>query len=214
MQTKTIGDILRDEREYHRLSISEMARRTRIRKEYLEALEKNHYHKLPAATFVKGYIKTYGTTFGFDYRPLIALLRRDYKESARGKLVPREFIKPVLKKQRLWAPVTYLLFGLVSVFSALILYIGFQWYSLQRPPFLNIEVPEEGATVAAQVKVAGTTEPNAVLSVNAQPVSLEADGSFSTEVFLTREGLNTITIESTDRQGKSNLVQRSVSVKF
>jgi cytoskeletal protein RodZ len=214
MQTKTIGDILREEREYHRLSLTEMASRTRIRQEYLEALEKNQYHKLPAATFVKGYIKTYGTTFGFDYRPLVALLRRDYKESARGKLVPREFIKPVLKKQHFWTPVTYLLFSLVAVFGALILYIGFQWYSLQRPPELVVDSPAAGAIVSAQVSVTGRTEPDAILSINAQPVSLESNGSFKTEVFLTREGTNTITIQATDRQGKSNVQQRTVSVEF
>lgn len=214
MQTKTIGQILRAEREFHNLTLAELAHRTRIRLEYLQALEADDYTKLPASTFVKGYIRTYGELFSFNYQPLIAMLRRDYRESAQGALVPRDFIKPVLKKKSFWTPLTYLLFGLATVFGVLLLYIGFQWWQLQQPPDLFLFSPEEDAQVAAQVVVQGQTEPDAIVTVNNQPVSLQPDGQFQTELSLVREGLNTITVEATDRRGQSRLVQRTVRVAF
>lgn len=214
MKTKTVGEILREARLRHRVSVSELAQLTRIRRQHLLALEANQFTQLPAATFVKGYIKTYARIFGFDHQSVVALLRRDFKESARGKLVPRDFIKPVLKRRQLWRPVTYLVLGLGLVFVSLVSYVGVQWYQLHRPPNLTITQPEENSLVAPRVEITGQTEPEAVVSVNHQPVALQPDGSFQTQLFLTREGLNTISVEASDRRGKTTLMQRTVRVKF
>lgn len=214
MKTRTIGEILKAERVYHRLSLVELSQRTRIRLEYLQALEENRFDDLPAATFVKGYIKTYSRLFGFDYQPLLALLRRDYKESARGKLVPREFIKPVLQRRLIWTPVTAAVVVVGIIFCVVFGYITVQWYQLNQPPAVTLVSPQENALVSSQVIVEGQTAPEATVLVNSQPVSLQNDGSFKTEVFIPRQGLATITIEATDRRGKTQLVQRTVYVSF
>jgi len=214
MRTKTIGEILKEERTAHRLSLEELSKRTRIRVEYLKALEANKFNKLPAATFVKGYIKSYARVFTLDFEPLIALLRRDFKESAKGKLVPREFLKPVLKKQRYLRPVTIFLFTLIAVFLVLAGYIGFQWYNFNRPPELIVISPQEDEFVSSQVVVEGKTNIEAILTVNASPVAIKSDGTFKTEVYLPREGIATITVEASDRRGKSSMVQRTIYVRF
>lgn len=214
MKTKTIGEILQAEREAHHLSISEMAYQTKIRPEYLESLEKNDFASLPAATFVKGYIRTYANLFGFDSEPLLALLRRDYKESAVGTLVPREFIKPLLKKRQIWKPLNFALVGLAVVFVTLVTYVGVQWYNIQKPPVLTVTEPKENDFVSSQITVKGSTSPEVIVSVNAQPVALQPTGQFETEIYLPRQGIHTITIEAVDRRGKKNVVQRSVHVRF
>lgn len=215
MKTKTIGEILREERERHRVTLNELAQETRIRLQYLKALEQNKFDELPAATFVKGYIKTYARLFGFDHQPLIALLRRDFKESAKGKLVPLEFIKPLLKKRSIWQrPVTMVLLGLVLLLSTIAGYVGIQWYKLSQPPTVTIESPKDDESVSARVVVQGHTEQDAVITVNDQPVALQPDGSFRTEIFLPREGLNTLTVKATDRRNKTSVMQRTVRVQF
>lgn len=215
MKTKTIGEILREERERHRVSLAELAQETRIRLRYLKALEHNRFEELPAATFVKGYIKTYARLFGFDHQPLIGLLRRDFKESAKGQLVPREFIKPLLKKRSLLQrPVTLVLLGIVLLAVVVAGYVGVQWYKLSQPPAVTIDTPKDGELVSARVVVEGSTEPDAVVVVNDQPVTLQPDGAFRTEIFLSREGLNTLTIKASDRRGKITVVQRTVRVQF
>ncbi len=214
MHTKTIGEFLQEERISHRLRIEDLAKKTRIRVEYLSALEENDFAKLPSKTFIKGYIKAYAKTFGFDSKPLIAILRRDYKESINGKLVPREFIKPVLKKRSVHKTVTFTVVALVSIFLSLFSYIVVQWHNLNKPPELIIYQPTEQAVVSAKVIVEGKTEPDAILLVNSQPVALRPSGEFRTEVIIPTEGIAIITIEAKDRRNKVNLIQKSVTVQF
>lgn len=214
MRQKTVGEMLKDERLSHRINLPDLAKRTRIRLEYLEALENNQFEKLPAATFVKGYVKIYAQLFGFDPQPLLALLRRDYKESAKGKLVPRDFLTPVLKKRRHLKPVTFVMIGFVVVFITLLSYISIQWWQLQRPPDLIVTEPKNFAQVGPKVTVQGRTEPEALVVVNDQPVALQPDGSFFTEISLMTEGIVTIEIQATDDREKTTTIQRQVQVEF
>ena len=214
MRTKTIGEALKEERVGHRLRIEDLSKRTRIRVKYLKALEENKFSELPSTTFVKGYIKTYAKIFGFDHKPLIAMLRRDYKESAKGKLVPREFMKSVLKRRSSRTSITLMVVVLTSIFLSLVGYIGFQWHNLNKPPELEITSPGEQAIVSSKVIVEGKTIPDAILTVNEQPVSLQPSGNFKTEILIPNEGIAIITVEAKDRRGKTNTLQRSVNVQF
>lgn len=214
MRTTTIGEILREYREHYGLGLQELAQKTRIRQEHLEALEDNRYEALPSATYVKAYVKTYADLFGFDHQPLLAILRRDYKESAKGKLIPIEFIQPAIKKRQWWTPLNFILLTLVTLFLSLAAYIAIQWYNLNKPPFLVLSQPAEDAVVAARVVVSGETVTDGTLEINKKPVQIEVDGSFETEVFFSREGLNTVNAAVTDRRGKTNVIQRTVRVEF
>lgn len=214
MQTKKIGQILQEERQRQGLSQKQMADLTKIKVEYLRALEKNQFDQLPPSTFVKGFIRSYARVLDFDVKPLLALLRRDYKEDNTGKLLPREFMRPVIKKQSFWRPITLFVASLAVIFLMLLGYVSWQWYSLNRPPELYVHSPEDNQFVSAQIEVRGQTQPEAMVSVNAQPVSIKPDGSFRTELYLPSEGIATVTVEAVDQRGKTSLVQRTVYVKF
>lgn len=60
------GRFLRGVRELRGLSLDELARQTRISARYLEALEENGYDRLPAGTFVRGYVKTLARLLQLD----------------------------------------------------------------------------------------------------------------------------------------------------
>lgn len=214
MRQKTVGELLKEERLKHALSVQELSKKTRIRVEYLEALEANEFDKLPAATFVKAYIKIYALLFEFEYQPLLRLLRRDFKESARGTLVPQDFLTPVLKKRRFITPVAITVAMLGVAFFTILSYIGFQWYQLQQPPELAVSEPAEFSTVGPQVRIIGTTETDSVVTVDSQPVSLQPDGSFSSEVSFAKEGITTIMVEAKDPRGKVTQLERHVQVQF
>ncbi|NOY27870.1 MAG: helix-turn-helix domain-containing protein [Oligoflexia bacterium] len=51
------GRFLRAVREQRNLKLDDLSRATRISNRYLEAIESNAYDQLPAATFVRGYVK-------------------------------------------------------------------------------------------------------------------------------------------------------------
>lgn len=214
MQTQTIGDLLRVAREKARFTLEDLAADTHIKVEYLLALEENNFDALPAATFIKAYIRNYARVFKLDEKPLLAILRRDYEESVRGQLIPREFLYPQLKKKTLWSPVHLVLLSAIVIFSVFFSYAGWQWYQLSRPPVLGLVSPAENAEVSSKIILKGNTNPEAILTVNSAPVALQADGYFETELYLPQEGVSVITIKASDKNGKSSTLQRSVRVKF
>lgn len=54
-----LGPYLRERREARGVSLKEMARSTRVRERYLEALEADNFAELPAGVFTKGFIRAY-----------------------------------------------------------------------------------------------------------------------------------------------------------
>ncbi|PYM07294.1 MAG: hypothetical protein DMD82_05915 [Candidatus Rokuibacteriota bacterium] len=55
----SIGPYLRERREARGVSLKEMARSTRVRERYLEALEAETFAELPAVVFTRGFIRAY-----------------------------------------------------------------------------------------------------------------------------------------------------------
>ncbi len=214
MQTQTVGDLLRSAREKSHYTLEDLSKDTHIKLEYLLALEENDFDLLPAATFVKAYIRNYARIFRLDEKPLFAILRRDYEESAKGQLISREFLFPELKKKTLWSPVRLILLAVILVFMVFFSYAAWQWYQLSRPPALFLLSPEENQEVSARVILKGQTKTDAILTVNSAPVAIQADGHFETELYLPQEGINTITLKASDKNGKTNVLQRNIKVKF
>lgn len=214
MQTQTIGDLLRSAREKAHFTLEDLAKDTHIKLEYLIALEDNNFDALPAATFIKAYIRNYARLFKLDEKPLFAILRRDYEESVKGQLIPREFLYPQLKKKTLWSPIHLIFLSVMLVFAVFFSYAIWQWYQLSRPPALIVFSPEEDAQVASRIIFKGKTQADAILTINSVPVALREGGFFETELYLPQEGTNTVTVKASDKNGKSTVLQRSVQVKF
>lgn len=214
MQTQSLGDLLRNARTKARYSLEELAAATHIKLEYLEALEDNDFEALPAATFVKAYIRNYARIFDLDQKPLLAILRRDYEESVKGQLIRRDLLAPRLAKKMFYSPVQLLLVVAATVFAVFFAYAAWQWHLLTRPPMLLLSSPAEAEVVSGRVLLRGQTKPDAVLTINTMPVALQADGSFVSELYLPQAGTNTITLRATDANGKSTVLQRNVQVEF
>ncbi len=212
MKTKPVGEFLREEREKHNLTISQLARYTKIRQEYLEAIESNAFAGLPPAPFVRGYVRTVCTTLGIQPEPVIALLRRDYTELDSGQLLPTQLRRK--RKPRLFR-------GVVGwsalVVSAVVVaaggYVLLQWAAAQRPPYLEVTEPEPFAEVSQTTVITGLSDPDVVVLVNDQPAALRPDGSFSTEITFPQSGLISITVSAEDAKGKREEVELPVRVR-
>jgi len=75
------GDKLRRERESRDVPLADVARRTRIGIQYLEALERGDFDGLPGRRgFGKLYIRLYAELFGFDPEPVISEYDRERRE--------------------------------------------------------------------------------------------------------------------------------------
>src|SRR5258708_11561806 len=95
---RTVGKILQERRQEKLITLEEVEKHIKIRKELLQALEADDFDKLPPATFVQGFIKNYAKFLGLDANKLLALFRRDYESSKHPPLVLESFSKPL--KQR------------------------------------------------------------------------------------------------------------------
>lgn len=61
---ETFGSFLKQERELRNIPLEEVSEQTHIKLSYLEAMESNHFEKLPGLTFAKGYLRAYAGYIG------------------------------------------------------------------------------------------------------------------------------------------------------
>jgi hypothetical protein len=79
-------------------------------------------------------------------------------------------------------------------------------------PDLNLSEPEDGKVVQGQgtIKVAGTTEATARVTINNVQIVVKSDGNFSTD-FPINDGDNNLNIKSIDMAGNVNEINRKVT---
>lgn len=75
----TVGEIFKKARQEQKLTLKKVAEKTKVREEYLLALEENRYQNLPSAVYIQGFIRNYSQILGLKPDPLLAKFRRDYE---------------------------------------------------------------------------------------------------------------------------------------
>lgn len=63
---ESIGEYLKREREFRKISLEEISRTTKIREDILRALEEDRLDSLPSPVFVKGFLRAYAKCVGLD----------------------------------------------------------------------------------------------------------------------------------------------------
>lgn len=133
----TVGEILKKARKEKKISLEEIERETKIKKEYLQALEEDHYQKLPAVPFIQGFIKNYGRFLDLEAAPLMAIFRRDFKIPQKGKLLPEKLINPPETSHFSWTPKITLILITAIIFIFVILYLFWQYQNLIKAPYFS-----------------------------------------------------------------------------
>jgi cytoskeleton protein RodZ len=68
-----LGVLLKGEREKRGFTLDQLARITRLRRQFLEALEDENWDNLPSPVYVKGFIRSYAQSVGFDGKDALSL---------------------------------------------------------------------------------------------------------------------------------------------
>jgi cytoskeleton protein RodZ len=89
-ERETLGKYLKNQRESKKISLSEVAKNTRVREHILRAIEEDQYNLLPAATYVKGFLLAYAKYLRLD--PNDVLLR--YERVLKGEPIAPPSIQP------------------------------------------------------------------------------------------------------------------------
>ncbi|MFC1790145.1 helix-turn-helix domain-containing protein [Patescibacteria group bacterium] len=208
---KTVGEILTIARKKKGIALSAVAEKTKIRAKYLQAIEKNDFSRLPAYSTAYGFIQNYARFLRISSQPVLAVFRRDYKVEKKGKIVPRGLLEPLVNSQ------PKLIFskgrlGIIIIFILFIIgYLGYQFFSLRKGPFLEVKIPKQSETVISEtIDIVGKTDPEATLRVNGELASLSAQGEFTFPVNL-NVGKNLIIIEAINRLERKTRVISEVT---
>ena len=62
----SIGDFFRQVRETKGLTVDEVASKTRIRADFVRAIEEGNYARLPDQVFARGFVRSYARSLGLD----------------------------------------------------------------------------------------------------------------------------------------------------
>ncbi len=119
-----LGEILRQAREAKGLSLAQVEEATKIRSTYLQALEEGQYDLLPAAVYIKGFLKNYAQFLGLDPQELLSLYQVPGMTTA-APFVPRMLDEPLEPASlRRWRRI-----GLVFLAIAAVVIV---WWGYQR----------------------------------------------------------------------------------
>lgn len=202
---KTIGERLKEARSSKKFSIEKLEKETKIKGEFIKAIERQEWEKLPDFPVVQGFVKSIAQTLGVDEKGAAALLRRDYP--------PRELKvnpDPDVSDKFTWSPRLTFFVGIAVVTIAILSYLGYEYYQFLSPPSLKVSTPVENQVVEdATLEVAGETEADVTLRVNNQPVLVEEDGDFTTVIEISSQ-TEEIIVRAISRSGKETVVRRKI----
>ena len=84
----TLGEGLQAVRLYHGLDLDQLARETRIRKHYLQAIEEMRLDQLPSRPFTIGYVRSYAAALQLDGDDAVARFKLDVPDEDEGLRAP------------------------------------------------------------------------------------------------------------------------------
>jgi cytoskeletal protein RodZ len=205
---KTIGEILKNARVRKKHSLKSLEEITKIKGSFIDSIEKQKWESLPSFSTVLGFVKSLSAPLGLDEKSTIAFLKRDYPPK-NLRISP----KPDVGGKFIWSPKLTFAVGIGLAILAILGYFGFQYYRFISPPRLSVESPKEDQVVASDsVTVFGSTDSDAKITVNNQPVLISNDGNFSVDIPIAPETHN-ITVVATNRSGKSTTISRRIEVQ-
>ncbi len=118
------GDRLREARENKGLTLEEAEQLTRIRRDFLEALEEERLNALPGHAYARGFVRNYARLLDLDTEEMVAAYRR--AAGVPAEKTPEILNEPLLRaRPNIWAAL------FVTVMALLVLAIG-GWYAYNR----------------------------------------------------------------------------------
>ena len=205
---KTAGQILKEKRKEKGIKLGEVAQETKIRKQYLIALEKDDYQSLSSAAVIKGFMRNYAQFLDLNPERVIAIFKRDYRRTKEQK--PVFPLRKDLTKQFKWSPKKTLILVVALFIFGFLTYLGYQYHGLLGRPGLEIISPADNQTVTEeQIVIEGKTDPDNSVSINGDLTQLNDQGEFSYRLRLA-SGENKIVIEAINRIGRKTRQTRTV----
>lgn len=203
---RSLGCVLKMARSKADLSLEQAEAATKIPLKYLDALETGNYNRLPAEAYNLGYVRCYAEYLHLNPDKIITSYKAERATNWHQGDTSVSFSP---KKAGDWHfLVTPKLIGIISlvvVLGGIGLNIANKLRKFAQPPALEItSVPSEFTSDKDQILLEGITSDGAILTVNAEPIFVTADGHFSQSVQL-NPGVNQIVLQAKNRAGSSSI---------
>ncbi|MBI2029348.1 helix-turn-helix domain-containing protein [Candidatus Gottesmanbacteria bacterium] len=206
----TVGEILKKRRIERNLTFEDIEKRTKIRKKFLEAIEKGDYNQFSSSTYLRGFIKNYSDFLDLPTTEILAIFRREYDKRENTQITPQ-----TIPSQHSLLKLTPLKVTVLTIFLLLALFFGYLiqgYFSLSGAPYLEVSKPKAGEKISGlSVEVSGKTDPNAKVYINNQEIIVDSEGEFNQEISI---GKNTpaINIVAENKNGKTTVIERIIEV--
>ncbi|MEI6690219.1 MAG: helix-turn-helix domain-containing protein [bacterium] len=205
---KTAGQLLCDKRLEKGLTIDDVARRLKVRPEYLVAVESNNYSVLPGNTAAKGFLRNYARALYLNPDTILAMFRRDFDENEKGQIIPKGTLTPLSRKPRLISANLILISVGILTFLAFLGWQIFSWLSL---PKLEVYSPINGEVYVGKVSIRGKTDLDATITINNQKVLIDQTGNFNLDLVFP-PGTHSVLLQAESRANKLRLVERTFQI--
>lgn len=206
-----VGQKLYKTRTEKSLTLEEIAERTKIRPEFLTAIEKGEYNKLPSTTYAQGFVRNYASFLGLSQKEILPLFRREFDEKKTYKVLPDGMTRGSgfpLTRARIQQSFFVAAIACIALFG----YLGFQYRSMFVPPMLVVNSPKQNAKTKNEVTISGKTDPNATILINNEPVLPNTNGEFK-KILTLFPGKTSIILKAKNRFGKETILERNIEVK-
>lgn len=206
---KTIGRIIKESRIKRKYSLRRVEEETKIKKEYIDKIEKEIWASLPDFPVVAGFVRNIASFLKIDEKSAVAILKRDYP--------PRPISinpKPDVSTDFIWSPKMTFLTGVGIVLVLIFGYLTIQYMRFVNPPRLIVERPKEGEVVTErELIVLGQTDTDATVKVNNQSAIVGPEGDFETTIEVS-ENTSEVAVEARSRAGRETVVRRKIKPEF
>lgn len=209
---KTIGQEFQDERKRQGKSLEEVAKTTKIKEEFLHAIEKGDFKALPSSAYAYGFVRNYAKYLGLPVEKSLAIYRREFDEKKnidvlpRGFSNPKEYVPPKFRNMRSIALLAF-------VFVVAAGFLLFQYRAAIVNPGIDIETPSENQVLSSSaIEVRGKTDPASILTIDGREVPINSDGTFEKEVTVF-PGESVINFRVVNKFGRVTTVERKIIVR-
>ena len=197
--TLSVGPALKKVREGRGLTLEEAARDTRVRREFLEAIEAEDFHLLLGDVHVRGCLRTYATYLRLSPDKVVAMYESDLEPQDEVVVVPPlARTEPVLggrrrrDDHRLWILVATTVLVLAGAFGVL---------SARRPAPAPADLSAESGTIVSGAEIG-------------RPISVAVEAKRPVEVTVVADGGDPQTFELRQDEGRSFDATGSITVRL
>ncbi len=220
VKSHTLGEKLKQVRERANVSLSEIAKNTKIRKFYLEMLEEGYFDRLPPDVYVRGFLNSYAEYLGIEPLDVMKLYEKERGIQRSMKKTQNKQTENIKKSSKLEFPTIVFTPKVFTgiLFVVLVLLGGVYFYrevgEFSKAPRLVVLQPSDDLSIdGSSIEVIGLTDKEGKIRINSQPVFVNDKGEFK-EVVSLQNGVNEIEIKAINRFSNEEVKNVNVSAKY